>query len=52
MIIILLFLFNSHLFAQTTNKDKESIDDTVKIILDSLTEIAESVNKLEAEKKN
>ena len=50
-LLILLFLFNSHLFAQTTNKDNESIDDTVKIILDSLTEIAESVNKLEAEEK-
>ena len=50
-LLILLFLFNSHLFAQTTNKDNESIDGTVKIILDSLTKIVESVNKLEAEEK-
>lgn len=50
-LLILLFLFNSHLFAQTTNKDNESIDGTVKIILDSLTKIVETVNKLEAEEK-
>ena len=50
-LLILLFLFNSHLFAQTTNKDNESIAGTVKIILDSLTKIVESVNKLEAEEK-
>ena len=50
-LLILLFLFNSHLFAQTTNKDNESIDGNVKIILDSLTKIVESVNKLEAEEK-
>ena len=50
-LLILLFLFNSHLFAQTTNKDNESIAGTVKIILDSLTKIVETVNKLEAEEK-
>ena len=50
-LLILLFLFNSHLFSQTINKDNESIDGTVKIILDSLTKIVESVNKLEAEEK-
>ena len=50
-LLILLFLFNSHLFAQTTNKDNESIACTVKIILDSLTKIVETVNKLEAEEK-
>ena len=50
-LLILLFLFNSHLFAQTTNKDNESIYGTVKIILDSLTKIVENVNKLEAEEK-
>ena len=50
-LLVILFLFNSHLFAQTTNKDNESIAGTVKIILDSLTKIVETVNKLEAEEK-
>ena len=51
-LLILLFLFNSHLFAQTTNKDNESMmTDTLKTVLDSLTDMSESARKSEDEEK-
>ena len=52
-LLILLFLFNSHLFAQTTNKDNESMmTDALKTVLDSLTDMSESARKSEDEEKN
>ena len=51
-LLILLFLFNSHLFAQTTNKDNESMmTDALKTVLDSLTDMSESARKSEDEEK-
>ena len=51
-LLILLFLFNSHLFAQTTNKDNESMmNDALKTVLDSLTDMTESARKSEDDEK-
>ena len=51
-LLVILFLLNSHLFAQTTNKDNESMmNDTLKTVLDSLTDMAESARKSEDEEK-
>jgi hypothetical protein len=52
-LLVIFFLFNSHLFAQSTNKDDESIlNDPLKTVLDSLTKMSESVRKSEDEEKN
>ena len=52
-LLVILFLFNSHLFAQTTNKDNESMmTDALKTVLDSLTDMSESARKSEDEEKN
>ena len=52
-LLILLFLFNSHLFAQANNnKDNESMmNDTLKTVLDSLTDMTESERKSEDDEK-
>ena len=51
-LLILLFLFNSHLFAQTTNKDNESMmSGVLKTALESLTDIYKSEKKSEDEEK-
>ena len=51
-LLVILFFFNSHLFAQSTDKDDDSMmNDTLKTVLDSLTNIYESVRKSEDEEK-
>ena len=51
-LLILLFLFNSHLFAQTTNKDNESMwSGILGSVLGALTDMAESARKSEDEEK-
>ena len=51
-LLILLFLFNSHLFAQTTNKDNESMmTGVLTTVLDSMTDIYKSEKKSEDEEK-
>ena len=51
-LLVILFLFNSHLFAQTTNKDNESMmTDALKTVLDSLTNMTESARKSEDDEK-
>ena len=51
-LLILLFLFNSHLFAQTTNKDNESMmSGVLKTTLESLTDIYKSEKKSEDDEK-
>ena len=53
-LLILLFLFNSHLFAQeNNNKDNESMmSGVLKTALESLTDIYKSEKKSEDEEKN
>ena len=51
-LLVILFLFNSHLFAQTTNKDNESMmSGVLKTVLESLTDIYKSEKKSEDEEK-
>ncbi|SVC41654.1 uncharacterized protein METZ01_LOCUS294508 [marine metagenome] len=51
-LLVILFLFNSHLFAQTTNKDNESMmTGALKTVLDSMTDIYKSEKKSEDEEK-
>ena len=51
-LLILLFLFNSHLFAQTTNKDNESMwSGILGSVLGALTDMVESERKSEDEEK-
>ena len=51
-LLILLFLFNSHLFAQTTNKDNESMmSGVLKTTLESLTDIYKTEKKSEDDEK-
>ena len=51
-LLVILFLFNSHLFAQTTKKDNESMmTGALKTVLDSMTDIYKSEKKSEDEKK-
>ena len=50
-LLVILFLFNSHLFAQTTKDNESMMNDALKTVLDSLIDMSDSARKSEDEEK-